>query len=99
MPLGECKETVSNYKQIVSLPGLEDGISDSQYCAYDPEGRSGKCHGENATILQHTSSNERVPSVLGVINFAIGCSPDLPAIYTRVAYFTDWIEENVWQQN
>lgn len=97
MPLEQCKEAVSNYKQIVDFSGLENGITSNQYCAYDAAGRE-KCHGDNATIL-FKSSNARVASVVGVINFGIGCSSGLPAIYTRVAHHIDWIEDNVWQQN
>lgn len=97
MPLKECNETMSNYFPFFNVPALENGISGKYYCAYDTASRNEICQEDNAAILQYFSnSNARVATVVGVNYFSLGCGSNLPAVYTRIAPFVDWIEEIVW---
>lgn len=49
--------------------------------------------------LQYFPSNESaVATVIGIVSFGIGCGSRLPSVYTRVAYYLDWIEPIVWPE-
>lgn len=36
-------------------------------------------------------------TVVGVTSFGISCGSLLPSVYTRVAFYIDWIESIVWR--
>lgn len=44
-------------------------------------------------IIPHDSS---LAKVVGVVSFGITCGNALPSIYTRVAFYADWIASYVW---
>lgn len=37
-----------------------------------------------------------IATVVGVVSFGASCGTELPGIYTRVAFYIDWIESIVW---
>lgn len=49
----------------------------------------------NTTYLSHfyLSSN-----VVGIVSFGISCGLDIPSVYTKLAYYRDWIS-SVIQKN
>lgn len=47
VPLSECNETYLEYNKQAGNTLYKYGISESQYCASDPTGRSGSCHGDS----------------------------------------------------
>lgn len=51
--------------------------------------------GDSGGPLQIFSS-PAMGTVIGVVSFGISCGTSLPSIYTRVAYYMDWIESIVW---
>lgn len=59
------------------------------FTALDPSGDSGG-------PLQIYSPDEKMAKVVGVVSFGISCDSVWPGVYTRVAYYLDWIESNVW---
>lgn len=79
---------------MANLIGLRYGINKSQYCAQDPDGRSDVAPGDSGGPLQ-IIKNPRAAHVIGIASFGIA-SGTLPSIYTRVAYYADWIAERVW---
>lgn len=95
MPLSACNETLSEYNRQVNHPSLRNGISNSQFCAYDPKARNDACQGDSGGPLQ-TFSSPAIGTVLGVVSFGISCGTALPGVYTRVASYCDWIESIVW---
>lgn len=95
MPLSACNATLSEYNRQVNHPSLRSGISDSQFCAYDPKARNDACQGDSGGPLQ-TFSSPAIGTVVGVVSFGISCGTSLPGVYTRVAHFCDWIESIVW---
>lgn len=84
IPLAECNNTINGF------------ISESQYCAYVPESNSDNCNDDNEGPLQFIPVNASSVAVAGVVSFGIGCGLEMPGIYTRVAYYVDWIESIVW---
>lgn len=97
MPLAECNETLWNWNQLANHAALRDGVSAGQYCAYDPLGRNDSCQGDSGGPLQIPPSRPSESAiVIGVISYGASCASALPALYTRVAYYMDWIESIVW---
>lgn len=97
MPLEECNDTMTFYNLLVNLPAFRDGISQSQYCAYDPQNGNDSCQGDSGGPLQFfADSNVGVATIVGIVSFGLDCGAELPSIYTRVAYYLDWIEPIVW---
>lgn len=91
MPLSICNSTLFGNNH----PSLRNGIRESQCCAYDPEGRNDACQGDSGGPLQIFSS-PAIGTIVGVVSFGISCGTTLPGVYTRVAYYIDWIERIVW---
>lgn len=46
--------------------------------------------------LQLVSKDSSPATVIGVVSFGIVCGNALPSIYTRVAFYADWIAAYVW---
>lgn len=97
MPTSECNATLQDYNRRAKLTALRNGVLESQYCAFDPEGRNDTCQGDSGGPLQYFPANNTLAHVIGVVSFGIGCGNLLPGIYTRVAYYLDWIEAIVWK--
>lgn len=101
VPLGECNDTLKFYNDFISdLAPFRNGISESQYCAHDPQGRNESCVGDSGGPLQiFKEGNIGVATIVGIVSFGVGCSSDVPGIYTRVAYYLNWIESYVWPKS
>ncbi|KAL3278018.1 hypothetical protein HHI36_013359 [Cryptolaemus montrouzieri] len=76
---------------------LKEGIvGDTQICA----GSQGKdtCQGDSGGPLQIYSKLDCMYEVIGVTSFGKACGIGRsPGVYTKVSYYLDWIEENVWE--
>ncbi|XP_031634325.1 serine protease persephone-like [Contarinia nasturtii] len=94
VPLTECNELFKEYQQFTKEPGLQN-IGQSQYCAYDPNGKNDSCQGDSGGPLHISNPLQASVTIVGVVSYGIGCAA-LPGIYTRVAYYLDWIEPIVW---
>lgn len=96
MKLSECNTTLLNYNARVNLAAFR-GISEGQYCAFDPSGRNDSCQGDSGGPLQLLiGPDSDMATVVGIVSIGIGCGSTLPALYTRVAYYVEWIESIVW---
>lgn len=98
MPLAECNSILLQYNDNhnKSQPALRNGIDESQYCAYDPQGNGDSCQGDGGGPLQFIPNDSTVAHIVGVISFGISCGTSYPAIHARVAHYLDWIEPIVW---
>lgn len=96
MPLAQCSKFYLN-SIINDLAPFRDGLGEGQYCAYDPEGRKDSCQGDSGGPMQMFPDGDpsNTATVVGIISFGIGCGK-LPAIYTRVAFYLNWIESIIW---
>ncbi|CAK9824713.1 Serine protease snake [Anthophora retusa] len=75
------------------------GITPSMVCAGDPHGGWTKdtCQGDSGGPLQILHPTNCLFQVLGITSFGQGCAIiNTPGVYTRVAHYLSWIEENVW---
>lgn len=102
-PLSRCNETYSTS----SLPEEEARLAvliDGQYCAIDPtvleegEMAAGPCR-DNGAPLQFIPDNSRIARIVGISSYGIACGNHLPAVFTRVAYYLNWIESIVWPES
>lgn len=100
MPLSQCNETLLKYNKNKNLAAVRGGISDSQYCAFDPDGKKDSCEGDSGGPLQIIGNASNPTRVVGIISFGVaGCGSTIPSVYTRVASYIDWIESIVWPNN
>lgn len=74
---------------------FQNGIDESQYCAYDFHGRMGSCPTIGGPLLT-TQTHENPIKVVGIASSGTKCTNGYPVIYTRVAYFIEWIGSHVW---
>ncbi|KOC63637.1 Serine protease snake [Habropoda laboriosa] len=84
------------YRQQSKLPY---GITPSMICAGDSRGgwKKDACQGDSGGPLQILHPSNCMFQVLGITSFGDGCAfINTPGVYTRVAHYLNWIEENVW---
>lgn len=88
MGLAECNKTFLKYNKEAHRAVFRYGIYEGQYCAYDPNAKNDGCGGDSGGPLQFfENANASISTVVGIVSFGIGCnSPELPSIYTRVAF-------------
>lgn len=96
MPLSECDTVFRKFNEIANLPAFRNGIDQSQYCAYDPQGKNDSCQGDSGGPLQRFIPFEDIGEVVGIVSFGVSCGSALPGVYTRVAFYLKWIESFVW---
>ncbi|KFB36763.1 AGAP000571-PA-like protein [Anopheles sinensis] len=101
--VGKCREQYDGLKQ-VKRRALPNGIRFSQYCAVgvstSETERSDTCEGDSGGPLYYieNSDGEQKYFLLGVISFGLNCGSSLPSVYTRVAFYLDWIATHVWPE-
>ncbi|XP_041980972.1 serine protease Hayan-like [Aricia agestis] len=77
-------------------------LADHQLCAGELAGGLDACQGDSGGPLQVQMDNNqhKMYYLIGVTSFGYSCGlPNVPGLYTRVASFIDWIEDNVWKED
>lgn len=93
----ECNKTLLDRYQEAKTLAFRDGLSAGQMCAFDPNAQSDACQGDSGGPLQYfTDAAQKFGTVAGIVSFGQFCGTSFPSIYTRVAYYVDWIESVVW---
>lgn len=73
------------------------GLAQGQVCVGNVKGGFDTCQGDSGGPLQITDQGNHCSfSVFGITSIGRGCGGNIPAIYTRVAAYLDWIEAIVW---
>lgn len=93
--LEECSRTLTQYNSLSDLPSLRE-INQSQLCALDLVNSSDACGGDSGGPIFTEDPATGLSTVHGVVSFGVSCGTALPSIYTRIAYYSDWIESIVW---
>jgi secreted trypsin-like serine protease len=79
----------ANYQEVI--PSAQ--ITDNMLCAGLPEGGRDSCQGDSGGFLGAPLGNNKYVQ-LGIVSWGVGCArPKLFGVYTRVANYSDWIEE------
>ena len=79
----------ANYRTV--LPGVD--ITDNMWCAGEPEGGKDSCQGDSGGFIGAWLGNGQWVQ-LGIVSWGVGCArPDLFGVYTRVANYATWVEE------
>ncbi|GLV41993.1 uncharacterized protein CBL_10152 [Carabus blaptoides fortunei] len=91
----QCNET---YMHIMSMRKLKYGIvNETQICAGGKNAKKDTCQGDSGGPLQRKHLNDGLFDIIGVTAFGLACGTEnVPAVYTRVSYYIDWIEKVVW---
>lgn len=95
VPWSQCQTTFLDYNKSLRLALFQDGINAGQYCAKDSNVGRSRCKGDRGGPLQMFNDTD-VAYIVGVVSFDLRRGSVLPALYTRVAYYTDWIASHVW---
>uniref|UniRef100_A0A1B0GBT7 Peptidase S1 domain-containing protein n=1 Tax=Glossina morsitans morsitans TaxID=37546 RepID=A0A1B0GBT7_GLOMM len=93
IPNGECG---LHYRTEESLP---HGITETQICAKDPENLRDTCQGDSGgPLILHSNDQYGIKRsyAIGITSFGKPCGFNVPAVYTRVSEYIEWIEKIVW---
>lgn len=86
------------FNERANLATFRDEIDESRYCAYDAQAKNDSCQGDSGGPLQHFAGGTNMAEIVGIVSYGVSCGSALPSLYTRVAYYLDWIESIVWPQ-
>jgi len=90
----ECN---NSYKSNLGIKLQYGIVDDSQICAGSHEQAKDTCEGDSGGPLQITKIEDCMYKIVGITSFGKGCGiANIPAIYTRVSKYIDWIEGIVW---
>lgn len=67
------------------------------YCAQDPKNMSDSCQGDSGGPLQIFLENSSIATIVGIVSLEPSCGTAYPGIYSRVAYYLNWIEAVAWE--
>lgn len=98
MPLSQCNKTYLDCDKLSQLSTFHNGISTSQYCAYDPNSTEDSSRFLGGAPLQIFPENASLPNIIGIFSIGVknGCGGKYPDIFTRISHFVPWIEAHVW---
>ncbi|XP_063706429.1 serine protease snake-like [Culicoides brevitarsis] len=91
-PRNECEKT---YKDNAGMP---QGLLESQFCAGEVAGGKDSCQGDSGGAIQVVLKDPYcMYSIIGVVSFGKMCAfANSPGIYTKVASYIPWIEQNAF---
>lgn len=72
------------------VPEYQDTLGPQMICGGSNIGQRDTCRGDSGGPVVHTQGTE--PLLVGLVVAGIGCGQGVPALYTYVPYFRDWIE-------
>ncbi|XP_063850469.1 trypsin-1-like isoform X2 [Scylla paramamosain] len=89
IPLAQCEQWYSEKYGPISL-------HESHLCAGYKAGGKDACQGDSGGPLVSPADESGPRTCVGLVSAGQGCGrPKTPGLYTRVAWFVDWIKENM----
>lgn len=85
-----------DYNRLSNQPSLRNGLIPSQLCAINAVENRDACQGDSGGPIFLNEAKTGLSTVIGIVSFGVSCGTDLPAVYTRIASYIDWIEGIVW---
>ncbi|XP_018896296.2 trypsin [Bemisia tabaci] len=74
----------------------ESRITDNMICAGYKEGKRDSCQGDSGGPMQINGTRAGNMEVIGIVSWGRGCArPNYPGVYTRIANYLDWIQEQL----
>lgn len=72
-------------------------LSRGHYCAYTVDAEK-NCKINRGAAIQTYSTSTLLPNIVGLLSIGLtsACNSTNPELFTRVAYYTPWIESIVW---
>ena len=93
LPVVSNKECNAEYKVVTN----KDAILEEQVCAGVDRGGLDSCQGDSGGPLVAEIGGEKY--LFGVVSWGIGCArPNVPGVYTRVAYHAEWLASKMLLQ-
>lgn len=98
VPWLQCRTTFLDYNRNLRLPAFKDGISEGQYCAIaiDPNAGQSRCKSDRGGSITMLLNDSDTVHIIGIVSIDLSRISTQPTVYTRVAYYTDWIASHVW---
>ncbi|XP_001661794.2 serine protease snake isoform X2 [Aedes aegypti] len=83
--------------QFLGTRNFPNGMTDNQLCIGSSRGGKDTCQGDSGGPIQVLANPKWcIYHVLGVTSAGSACGTMVPAVYTKVASYIDWIEGIVW---
>lgn len=86
---------VDNQTCMSAFDAAGGSIEETELCGMQPGTRKDSCQGDSGGPLVMPSGDGITFVQVGVVSWGRGCGGDLPGVYSRVAAFSDWIQETV----
>lgn len=89
-----CEEAFIRVKKL----DWDDQFTEKVICAGDLAGGKDSCHGDSGgPLMLPVHQDGKFPYYeIGIVSYGIKCGrPQLPAVYTNVAHFADWIQDAI----
>lgn len=96
VPLVPVRQCLDMWREYLGVSGVFTdifGIDDSHICAFEPQLQRDTCQGDSGGPLLIEVQGQL--ELAGITSFGVGCgsTTGVPAVYTKVSEYTDWIEQ------
>jgi len=93
VPLDQCKVMWSDFFLANNIAPETIQLNDQQLCAYEPVAQRDTCQGDSGGPLLVDVNGRQ--ELAGITSFGLGCGSlnSVPAVYTKVSDYADWINE------
>jgi len=96
VPLYHHPSCVVAYDSVTTtgIPHYQGSVTDDMICAGLSQGGVDSCQGDSGGPLIY--ENAGTPYLVGIVSFGEGCAePGFPGVYTRLASYKSWIEDEI----
>ncbi|RWS15100.1 Clotting factor B-like protein [Dinothrombium tinctorium] len=85
-------ESCNRSYSVLMSKAIDKGITSNMMCAGSKDGSSDACQSDSGSPLVYYDSTRKQWFQVGIVSFGHRCAdPRFPGVYTRVAYYLDWL--------